>query len=147
MKKTTKNRTEGIRNSVVQRKMLKTKQYPDCHRHRGTRATDTTATQSLASRKTRCSVRMRKAGTHLQKLRSKHFIATALAKAPRYPAIILVLIAKGRLEDGKCTFFTNHEEEMNRSVFDYLIDSKNLMTKLSLFQISEPVSEFLSLRK
>ena len=49
-------------------------------------------------------------------------------------------IANGRLEEGKCTYFTLHKGEIKKSLIDYLIISRNLIYGISSFQILEPVS-------
>lgn len=50
-----------------------------------------------------------------------------------------LIIANGRLEEGKCTYFTLHKGEIKKSLIDYLIISESLTNKIKNFQIHEPV--------
>lgn len=50
-----------------------------------------------------------------------------------------LIVANGRLENGKCTYFTLHKEEAKKSVIDYLILSQSLMHDVQDFEIKELV--------
>ena len=50
-----------------------------------------------------------------------------------------LIIGNGRLEDGKCSYYTLHKGETKKSMIDYLIVSKNIFEKIENFEISEPV--------
>ena len=51
-----------------------------------------------------------------------------------------LIIANGRLEKGKCTYFTLHGEETRKSLIDYCITSQNTMKNIDKLEILEPVA-------
>ena len=50
-----------------------------------------------------------------------------------------LVIANGRLECGKCTYFTLYKEEVKKSMIDYLLISENLIENIDNFEIIDPV--------
>ena len=50
-----------------------------------------------------------------------------------------LIIANGRLENGRCSYYTFHRGEVKKSMIDYLLLSKNMFEKIERFEILEPV--------
>lgn len=50
-----------------------------------------------------------------------------------------LIIANGRLEKGRCTFFSLHKGDVKKSVIDYLILSCSLIRNINFFEIEPPV--------
>ena len=50
-----------------------------------------------------------------------------------------LIIANGRLEEGRCTFFSLYRGDVKQSMIDYLIISPSLVDNIDLFKIQPPV--------
>ena len=50
-----------------------------------------------------------------------------------------LIIANGRLEKGRCTFFSLYRGDIKQSMIDYLITSRSLIENIDLFEIQPPV--------
>jgi len=51
-----------------------------------------------------------------------------------------LVIANGRFEEGKCTYFTLHGEETKKSLIDYCIISQSIIQNIQDFEVLEPVA-------